>query len=360
MKAVAVIPGRENSAHILDVDKPKIDEDEVLVRTLEVGIDGTDSEIKQGLYGEAPRNSDFLIIGHESFGVVEEVGRKVRGIKKGEYVVATVRRPDNCINCKAGEYDMCLTGNYTERGIKGKHGYLTEYYKEKPKYLVKVPASLKKIGVLLEPLSIVEKAVIQAYKIQERMLWKPKTAVVLGTGTLGLLAILLLKSKGLEVVAVDKTDYHKIKIYLFKRLGVKHINSKRTPIRDIPKKIKKRIDLVIEATGNSSVALESMHIIGPNGVVCLTGVTGGNNRVEICADCLNLELVLGNKVVFGTVNANRKYFEKGVRDIIEIEGKYPSLLQKIITTKVSFKDFNKAFDLLNGGSEIKVVIKVNK
>jgi threonine dehydrogenase-like Zn-dependent dehydrogenase len=192
------------------------------------------------------------------------------------------------------------------------------------------------------------------------MVWKPRTAVVTGTGTIGLLAILLLKLRGLDVAAVDRSDYHKVKTPLFEMLGVKHFNSKGIAIRDLPKKMKKNIDVVIEATGNSSVALESMHIIGSNGVVCLTSVTGGSNVVEICADCLNLELVLGNKVVFGTVNANREYFERGVKDMVEIEKRHPGLLQKIITAKVPFKDFDKALELLSGKSEIKIVVEVNK
>ncbi len=360
MKAIAVIPGKKESAHLVDVERPQIDRNEVLVKVLEVGINGTDSEIHQGLYGEPPRGSDFLVIGHESFGIVEEVGPEVDGFKQGDYVVATVRRPDGCINCRIGEYDMCVTGQYTERGIKGGHGYLIEYYKERPEYLVKIPATLREVGVLLEPASIVEKAIYQVYKIQERLVWEANTALVTGTGTIGLLAAALLRMRGLEVIAVDRTDFHEVKNELFERVAVTHINSKRIPVRNLPRELKKNISLVIEATGNSTVALESMHVIGNNGIVCLASVTGGTNRVEICADCLNLELVLGNKVVFGTVNANRTHFEQGIADLMRLEKAYPGLLEKLITARVPIENFSKALELLNDRSQIKVVVEVGR
>ena len=178
MKALVVMPGQANSAHLTSVPKPRPGMDQALVKVLEVGLDGTDREIAEGLYGQAPTGQDVLILGHESFGQVEEVGPQVRSIRPGDYVVATVRRPDNCINCQAGESDNCLQGDYLERGIKGLHGFLSEYYVEDEAYLVQVPRELRGVGVFLEPLSIVEKAVFQAFKIQERMVWQPRTAIV--------------------------------------------------------------------------------------------------------------------------------------------------------------------------------------
>lgn len=228
MKAIAISPGSVRSARVVDIKKPEPKEDEVLVKVLEVGIDGTDIEINSGLYGEAPKNSDFLIIGHESLGVVEEPSGN---LKKGDTVVATVRRPcpQNCLNCKNQETDMCLTGDYLERGIKGLHGYMSEYYVEKPTYLIKVPSKLKKIGVLLEPLSIIEKGVSQIYHIQKRMSWEPKNALVLGAGSIGLLATMVLRLKGLNVhtlalspkdstqAQITEPDYRKDRIGISRR-----------------------------------------------------------------------------------------------------------------------------------------------
>src|SRR5713226_4934790 len=179
MRVVAVTPKKPGSARQVELPIPTVADDMALMRVLEVGIDGTDTEINEGLYGEAPPGSDFLVIGHEALSVVETVGEGVSGFTTGDLVVSTVRCTDDCSNCLAGESDMCLFGRYTERGIKGAHGYMGEYYAETPAFMVKIPPALRPFAVLLEPLSIVEKATYQAWKIQERMLWQPRRAVVL-------------------------------------------------------------------------------------------------------------------------------------------------------------------------------------
>ncbi|WP_370572705.1 alcohol dehydrogenase catalytic domain-containing protein [Methanomethylovorans sp.] len=171
-KAIAVIPGKSNSVHIRDIPLQDI-------KVELIGLDGTDREINEGLYGEAPKGEDFLVIGHESLGIVERVGHKVNSLKRGDMVVCTVRRPDGCINCQAGEFDLCLDGNYMERGIRGYHDLLAEYYSEEERFLVNVPEVL---GVLLEPASVAEKAILTAFAVQERMRWEPKTAMVTGKG----------------------------------------------------------------------------------------------------------------------------------------------------------------------------------
>src|SRR5919108_5277843 len=167
MKAIAVFPGKSNSAHLAELPKPSVndipDERGVLVKVLRIGIDGTDTEINQGLYGAAPEGSDFLVIGHESLGRVEDFRTGVKGFSKGDLVVATVRRPGDCINCRAGESDMCLDGVYTERGIKGAHGYMAEFYADFGDFLVKIPEEHETIAVLLEPLTVVEKPIFQAF-----------------------------------------------------------------------------------------------------------------------------------------------------------------------------------------------------
>jgi threonine dehydrogenase-like Zn-dependent dehydrogenase len=354
MRAVAVMPGKKNSAHVVNVDVPRIDDNKVLVKVFAVGLDGTDKEIDEGLYGEAPKGQNLLIIGHESLGQVIKTGKKVRGIKPSDMVVATVRRPDNCINCKAGENDMCLRGQYTERGIKGKQGYLAEYYVEHPDFLIKVPKSLGIIPVLLEPLSVAEKAIRVGYAVQKRMLWKPKTAMVTGTGTLGLLSAILLRLGGLDVVSVDRSDDH-YKKKIFSRLGIKHFNTKKVNLHEILQRVHRQIDMIIEATGNSGVALHAMSVVGINGVVVLTSITGGDSRMDICSDCLNQGLVLGNKAVVGSVNANKRDFQQGVKDISAIQKRWPGLLSKLITAKYPPEKISDA--LASMKQNIKVVIE---
>ncbi|RZK22868.1 MAG: glucose dehydrogenase, partial [Flavobacterium sp.] len=193
MKAIAIFPGKKDSIHLENLKKPTLKEIKndrgVLVKVLRTGVCGTDKEINDAEYGKAPSDSDFLIIGHESIGIVEEVGNKVTELNKGDLVVPSVRRPANTIYDELGMSDFTTSENFTERGIKGRHGYLTEYFVEEPEFLIKVPKTLEKIGTLLEPISIIEKGISEAYKIQERLkVWTPKKAAVIGAGSVGLLA----------------------------------------------------------------------------------------------------------------------------------------------------------------------------
>src|SRR5262250_2047054 len=202
MKAISVFPGQRNSVHLANLDKPAVtdiaDGRGVLVKVLRVGVDGTDKEINAAEYGAAPPGFDYLIIGHEGFGRVEAVGSNVTELKPGDYVVATVRRPGKSIYDLIGTNDMTTDDTYFERGINLRHGYLTEYYVDDVEFIVKVPKGLKHVGVLLEPTTVVEKGIHQAYEIQRRLkVWRPRKAAVMGAGTIGLLATLVLRLKGL-------------------------------------------------------------------------------------------------------------------------------------------------------------------
>src|SRR5712691_11017591 len=206
MKAIAVFPGKPNTVHLAEMPKPSVEEVPngrgVLVKVLRVGVDGTDKEINAADYGTEPQGYDFLVIGHESFGLVEAVGPNVTEVKPGDYVVATVRRPGSSIYDLIGASDMTTDDIYFERGINLRHGYMSEYYVDDAEFIVKIPQGLKEVGVLLEPTTVVEKGIAQAYEIQRRLrVWKPKRAAVMGAGTIGLLATLALRLRGLQVTA---------------------------------------------------------------------------------------------------------------------------------------------------------------
>jgi len=343
----------KGSLKVREVETPSISEYEVLVKVLEVGMDGTDKEIGRGLYGEAPEGSDFLIVGHEAIGTVEDVGSKVDGFAKGDVVVATVRRPDDCINCANGQSDMCITGNYTERGIKGAHGYMSDYYKERPEFLVKIPDKIKDVAVMLEPFSITEKAISQIFAIQKRMAWEPHTAVVLGTGSVGLFGAMQLRLRGIDVFSVDRSPAAGPKKEIFEAFDITHIDSSAGGLAAIPGTIGKNVDIVIEATGNPDAVKDSMHMMGVNGVDCLLSVTGGTSAESIDIANLGYRMVLGNRLIFGSVNSNKSHFEMGVEDMLKIEGAHPGLLGKLIT-RFPIGAF-KTYDMLNEKSHIKNV-----
>ena len=338
---------------VKDVEKPTIDGHEVLVKVLEVGMDGTDKEIGKGLYGKAPAGGNFLIVGHEAIGTIEEIGSEVGGFDVGDAVVATVRRPDNCLNCTNGQSDMCLTGNYTERGIKGAHGYMAEYYKEMPDFLVKIPNKIKGVAVMLEPFSITEKAIAQIFAIQKRMIWEPRTAVVLGTGSIGLFAAMQLRLRGIDVFSVDRSQPSAIKKSVFESFGIEHIDSSKEGLDALPNAVRNRIDIVIEATGNPDAVKSSMGLVGVNGIDCLLSVTGGTSIEDIDIAKFGYDMVLGNRVVFGSVNSNKTHFELGVKDMLDAEEKHNGVLDKLIT-RLPISAF-KTYDMLNEKSHIKDV-----
>jgi threonine dehydrogenase-like Zn-dependent dehydrogenase len=338
MKAVAVMPGKPNSMHLAELPKPTVDEIPggrgVLVKVLRVGVDGTDKEINAAEYGAAPEGYDFLVTGHESFGRVVEVGPSVTELRPGDYVVATVRRPGSSIYDRIGTYDMTTDDVYYERGINLRHGYLTEYYVDDPEYIVKVPDGLKDVGVLLEPTTVVEKGIAQAFEIQRRLrVWRPRRAAVMGAGTIGLLAALALRLRGLEVTVFGRTPRPYLNSDLIEALGAGYETTVDVSILEGARK-HGPFDLIFEATGSSAVVFESMQALGKNGVLVLSSVTGGDKRIEVPADRINLEFVLGNKVMVGTVNANREYFELGVKDMAQAEAQFPGWLGRLLTHPV--------------------------
>jgi threonine dehydrogenase-like Zn-dependent dehydrogenase len=339
MKAIAVIPGQPDSIHLADLPKPSLHEMPngrgVLVQVLRVGVDGTDKEINAAEYGQAPPGHDYLVIGHECFGRVLEVGQNVTEFKPGDYVVPTVRRPGGSFYDQIGQYDMTLEDTYYERGINLRHGYLTELFVDDPEYLVKVPKGLKDVAVLLEPMSIIQKGLIQAYEAQRRFkIWRPKRVAVLGAGTVGLLAALSLKMKGFDVTSFGKQTGPSRNLDLLAELGVRYISTNDVSIREAAKRFGP-FDFMFEATGYSPVVFEAMECLGKNGVLVLASVTGGDRQHAIPADKINLDFVLGNKLVVGTVNANREYFEAGVYDFARAELEFPGWLSKLLTHPVN-------------------------
>ncbi|MEO1618594.1 MAG: glucose 1-dehydrogenase [Planctomycetota bacterium] len=342
MKAVAVTPGKANSVHLTDISEPSLDQypegNGVLVKTLKVGVDATDREINEALYGNAPDGDQHLVIGHESFGIVQAVGDKVTRVKPGDYVTATVRRPGGSIYDMIGTNDMTSEETYYERGINLRHGFMTEQFVDEEEYIVRVPSGLKHLHVLQEPMSCAAKAVEQAYEAQRRMkVWRPKLAYVFGSGQIGLLTTLILKLRGLQVYTVSRSEPPHLKSEIVEGMEATYISTRQTPLEELVKKTGKP-DLIVDATGSSQLACEAMRHVGHNGVVVWTSITGGSRQIEIPSDEINLNFVLGNKLVLGSVNANRTHFESGIRDLALGDVMFPGVLEKILTHPVDGLD----------------------
>jgi len=329
---------------------------------IECGVCGTDHDIAEGKYGRSPEGSPFLILGHENLGRVLEVAPGAAGFGVGDLVVATVRRGcGRCRFCRTNRSDFCETGGFTERGIGGAHGFMAEEYIEVPQYLVRVPPALLPVAVLLEPLSVVEKAIFQGQRVLDRKEptpGEPKTgtpsALVAGTGAIGMLAAFVLRVRGYDVVAIDRHDDSTIAARLLARVGASHANVANgfAPLAD------RHFDLVVEATGSVALDFTLVDRLGPNGVLVLTGIPDpAAPPTSVAGGALFRDVVLGNQAIVGSVNANRTYFESGLRDLTVFEQRWSGAVGEMISARRPIEEFGPVFEARGGGT-VKTVLTV--
>jgi threonine dehydrogenase-like Zn-dependent dehydrogenase len=343
VRAIAAFPA-ERVVRLVEQPEPRLERDtDVLVEILDVGICGTDREIARFEYGAPPAGSPHLVIGHESLGRVLDAGAAVARLAPGDLVVTTVRRPcphPECPACAAGRQDFCLTGDFTERGIKGRHGFMTERIVDDRRYLHVVPPALRDVGVLVEPLTIAEKALVQVWDSRKRLPWTAagaalasghgERALVLGAGPVGLLGALALLVRGYEtwVYSRDPVDHPKAR--WVESVGARYLASARWPFPAVAERIG-NVDLVYEATGAATVAFHALAALGVNGVFVFTGVPGRKAPIELDASRLMRELVLRNQLVFGTVNAGPGAFQAAVDDLARFHARWPAALRALVT-----------------------------
>ncbi|HYC56244.1 MAG TPA: glucose 1-dehydrogenase [Candidatus Binatia bacterium] len=344
MKSVAVFP-RTRELRIINEPEPVIQSPtQLLLRILDVGICGTDREICAFEYGTPPQGAAHLVIGHESLAEVVAAGDAVETLRAGDLVIPMVRRPcthDHCAACRAGRQDFCSTGDFRERGIKEAHGFMTEMVVEEERYLHRIPRTLRDVGVLVEPLTIAQKALIQLWDIQERLPWTCphrsgrrhghcRRAVVLGAGPVGLLGAMALRANDFETIVYSRDRAPHPKEELTRAIGASYVCSEDVAPADLAAHVGD-IDVVYEAAGASAIAFEMMHALGANSVFVFTGVPGRRGPVQVDTDALMRNLVLRNQVVFGTVNAGHDAFEAAVRELEGFVARWPQAVSSLIS-----------------------------
>ena len=346
MKAITVEPKRAHSAQLEDVPDPSPREGGVLVEAIAVGVCGTDVEIAEGKYGWSPPGATRLILGHESLGRVLDPGPS--GLAEGDLVVGIVRRPDPvpCPNCAVGEWDMCRNGQYTERGIKSLHGFMSERWRIEPEYAMKIDPTLGLLGVLLEPTTVVAKAWEQVAAIGQRSFWEPRTVLVTGAGPIGLLAAMIGRQRGLDVHVLDRVTTGK-KPELVRQLGATYHSGSVSQLEFHP-------DVVIECTGVGSVISEVIRHVAAGGIICLTGVGAGGAATGTVAD-VAAQVVLQNNAIVGSVNANKRHWYKAGEALAKADRAW---LQHLITRRESPEAFARALD--RQPDDIKVVIQFSE
>lgn len=361
MQAVAVFPS-EKRVDLLDIPKPQLNgANQVLLRLREVGLCGTDREIASFEYGDPPSGADHLVLGHEALAEVIEVGPQVLSLEPGDLVVAMVRRPCphvECRPCRAGRPDFCVTGDYTERGIKGADGFLTDYVVDDEDYLVKVPRPMADVAVLVEPLTVVAKAVDRTKAIFERLPYEPgpQRGLVLGAGPIGLLGAMVLAADGFETLVYSRDSEESKQAELVRSLGADYESSVGNPIESLAEAWG-QFDVVLEAVGFAPLMMAATQMLKPNGVVALTGVPPDGATTELNAGRALRNLVLRNEVVFGTVNAGRRDYLSAIENLEQFMGLFPQSVRELITHRAPLDEVPQ---LLMQKRGIKNVVQMNR
>jgi len=365
MKAIAIAPGTPG-VRLVDHPEPSIAApDEVKVRVLRVGICGTDREEAAGGRARPPDGRHALIIGHEMLGEVVAVGDTVTRVRPGDYAAFTVRRGcSRCLPCTMNRPDMCRTGDFRERGIWGLDGYQTEYVVDREQYAVRVPPELASTGVLAEPLSVAEKAIDEAVRLQAARLpdAPPMSGdlsglhcLVAGLGPIGLLAATVLRLRGAEVHGLDVVDPATPRPQWLVAIGGRYVESRQVP-PDRMNDVLGPMDLILEATGVPALAFNLLDALAPSGVCVLTGIPGGSRPLRIPGADLIRRLVLDNQLMVGSVNAARHHFEMAVEDLARARARWGDCMSGLITHRYPSPQFATALGE-HPPDEIKAVVE---
>jgi glucose 1-dehydrogenase len=365
MKALA-FDLKEKRLRLVERPEPTVNrDDEIKVRMARVGICGTDRYETAGGNIHPPPGRDELVLGHEMFGQVMETGPAVKRVKPGDYAVFTVRRScGHCVPCSLNRSDMCETGDYTERGIFREDGFQAECVVDKEQYIVSVPPELEPVGVLVEPLSVLEKAIDEALRIQLNRLpgysgtfdwFYDRKCLVAGLGPIGLLAGAVLLLHGAQVYGLDIVDAGSPRPQWLEARGGTYLDGRKVDIERMPFDIG-RMDVVVDATGIAKLQFDLLRTLAVNGIYAVTGIPSGKHPIEIAGPELMSSLVANNQVMFGSVNAARCHFQTAVEDLRNALNRWGSAMTELITHRRPYSEFDGVFEEQKP-DEIKVVME---
>jgi threonine dehydrogenase-like Zn-dependent dehydrogenase len=336
MLALVTQPGAAHTTHVTEIPAAHAREGEVLLRSLEVGVCGTDREIHEGLFGTAPEGDATLVLGHEFLGTVERDGH---GFARGDLVTATVRRScGRCRPCEEGSPDSCLTGDYRERGISRLDGFAREVVAEDPAQVIAIPRALGRLGVLAEPASICSRGLRHARAIGGRQPWDVQRALVIGAGAIGMLSTYLLRLAGVEVW----TSALEPRNDLVAACGAHYVSATGEPLPALREEVG-GFDLVVEAVGDAQVMADSIGMLRRNGVACILGIDPRPQTVELDGRVIGLDTILENRVVFGSVNAHRQDWLAAVEALDRARERWPDALDAFVGLRVPLDRFGEAF-----------------
>jgi threonine dehydrogenase-like Zn-dependent dehydrogenase len=347
MRAIAAFPLKKK-LELVEHPEPRLDTDTAArIRVLDVGVCEADREIvrfEPTGTGTPPLGQPYLIIGSQALGQVVEVGRTVRRVKPGDFVVVRARRPctlPTCPACQAERPDLCVTGEYTHRGLRGRHGFMSDFVTDEERYLHVVPDRLAGVGVLASPLSMAEKALVELVNVRERLPWlrggpgcapsqRKGRAVVLGAGPVGLLGAMALTVRGFETWVYSREPEDGEKADWVRSIGAHYAATDQVRWTELSGRIG-NVDLIYEASGAPNFALDALEILGQNGVFVFTGVSTLPNPLLLDAEPVLRSIATKNQVICGTLEGGPDAVDRAIRNLGEFQTRWPHALRRLLT-----------------------------
>lgn len=341
MKAIQK-PSAAAGFKLVQVDKPTIGPDEVLIKVSLASICGTDLHITNWDEWSASRIKPPLVYGHEFCGVVESIGENVENVKPGDFVSAEMHLPcHECYQCMIGKFHICE--NVKIAGID-MDGCYAEYLKLPKRQLFKLPKSISPAyGACLDSLGNAVHAVSKGDV-------SGKTVLVVGCGPIGLFSIRVALALGAtRVYASDISPY---RLQMAEKAGATQVfAADKVTVSDEIKSLTHGhgVDVVLEMSGSGPAINDAFQCLKLGGNMVLLGIPKGNVELNITRDIIFKEAnVIGvnGREMFQTWFLMLELLESGKLDI-----------DFIITHRFPLEDFGKAIELVALGNSGKILLE---
>ena len=313
---------------------------EVLCRTLELGICGTDREILHSANPWTPPGDDFLILGHECIARIEEVGSGISEYIAGDLVVPAVRR------ARPGQtrrLDYLPLGAFTERGIWSEHGFSQSLWLDRPEHLYRVPAGIEKLAVFAEPLAVAEKGANEAHTLQRARLgddvWTRQLPrmLVTGMGPIGFAAVIAAIARGWPVTMYGRDEPESFRAQLACNFGATYVPAEQMTWEPDDNEAD-GFDLVLECTGSDEIMLAAAQSLRSCGIMVWLGSTRLPGPRSHNVEKLMRDGLIRNQIHIGSVNAAPRDFHDALAHLSQLKSTHAKALSSLITAKVRLED----------------------
>lgn len=314
--------------------------DEVLCRTIQLGICGTDREILHSATPWAPAGDAYLALGHECLARVEHVGPEVNGLKVGDLVVPAVRRS---LPKETRRLDYLPIGGFTERGIFFEHGFSMPLWLDRPQHLYAVPEATADIAVFTEPMAVAEKGVNEALTLQRARLgedmWHAQVPRVLvtGMGPIGFAAVLACVARGWEVTMLGRDSADSFRATLVQRFGATY-QKMSDDCFSLSNVERDGVDLILECTGSDEIMVRTASLLRSCGIMVWLGSTRIPQPTSLNVAAMMQHGLMNNHLHIGCVNSAPRDFEDAILHLTALKKTYQQELQSLITARVTMQD----------------------